>query len=481
MAASVDLDDTIAAVATPLAGGLRGVVRISGRRVLDCLRKCVDGPTARKLAAARDPVATLATLRLRPSMGALECRLLFWPGRRSYTREPSAELHCHGAVPLVSAVLDELVEQGARLARPGEFTLRAFLAGRIDLVQAAAVMTVVDASSHRELDFALGHLAGGLGTPLMAIRTALVYLLAEVEAGLDFVDQDIQFIEPSVLCAALVEIADQLDRAASQLQERMTPGGLPRVVLCGRTNAGKSSLLNALARRHVAVVSDLPGTTRDHVTVELTLTASGSAAAAAGNSVDVEVIDTAGREPDALVGQDQYDASRFGAIDRASRRVAGIQADAAHLVVLCLDASQPLAPDERAMLAERRARQLVVLTKCDLVSAQPALGATADCIQTSARTGEGLDELRARVAEAVQSSWAGSGGAMAAAAGRCRAALADARQSIAQAIDAAQRRRGDELVAEDLRRSVDAIGELTGAVSADEILDNIFSKFCIGK
>ncbi|HND54323.1 MAG TPA: 50S ribosome-binding GTPase, partial [Pirellulaceae bacterium] len=289
-----DPSDTIAAIASAPGGSLRGVVRISGPDCLECVRalfrptraKSVDAasPSASFATLKRDSATTRDTLRsddepsaagparviaglvaLPAPWGELPVELYWWPGVRSYTRQPTAEFHTLGSPPLVGALLAAACRSGARLAEPGEFTLRAFLAGRLDLTQAEAVLGVIDARGRTELDVALRQLAGGLAQPLQRARSELLDLLARLEAGLDFVEEDIEFVTAAELDEACQAIERLLSDVAARMRTRETAGGELRVALRGWPNVGKSSLLNALAGRTAALVSGVPGTTRDYV------------------------------------------------------------------------------------------------------------------------------------------------------------------------------------------------------------------------
>jgi tRNA modification GTPase len=283
---TLDLDDTIVAIASAPGGALRGIVRLSGPDSAACVATVfrasdetgsgVFGGRSSSIMEDRsppktpDPFSVNGELTLPRSLGPIPARLYLWPDRRSYTRQPAAELHMAGSPPLLEAVVESLCQAGARLARPGEFTLRAFLAGRLDLTQAEAVLGVIDARGQAQLDTALAQLAGGLAGPLAALRERLLDLLAHLEAGLDFAEEDIEFITPVQLDAQLAAAANEVQQLAQRMHSRRDTTELPRVVLVGAPNAGKSSLFNALAGSDAAIVSDVAGTTRDYVTCRLT-------------------------------------------------------------------------------------------------------------------------------------------------------------------------------------------------------------------
>jgi tRNA modification GTPase len=385
-----------------------------------------------------------------PNLGPVPARAYLWPTSRSYTRQPSAELHLPASPPILEAALAAVCAAGARLARPGEFTLRAFLAGRLDLTQAEAVLGVIEAGSRQELAAALSQLAGGLARPLVQLRETLLDLLAHLEAGLDFVDEDIEFITPAELTAQLDSALAQVETIARRLAGRGEAGELPKVVLAGPPNAGKSSLLNALAGAPAAIVSPLAGTTRDFVARRVRL-----------GDRECLLIDTAGLAEDAPDGELSHLAA-----EAASEQLRG-----ADLVLLCREALKPETPScSEAFQPEA----LLVWTKCDLLS--PGDSPPRGGLPTSSRTGQGLADLRSAI-------WArlATGTAVASTAARCRESLRLAAAALARASAAARSGGGQELVAAEVRLALEELGQVVGAVYTEDLLDRVFSRFCIGK
>jgi tRNA modification GTPase len=447
-----DTEDTIAAIASATEGAHRGIIRISGPTCLDVVGRIfesAEGETAR-VYQVRLPSLIQGQIKLPSLEASLPVTLYFWPGSRSYTRQPTAELHTLGSPPLLEAVLAEVCRQGARLARPGEFTLRAFLAGRLDLTQAEAVLGVIDAGSEQELKTALSQLAGGIAGPLFAVRSRLLDLLAHLEAGLDFVDEDIEFISRKELLGELLAAAEQVENVAGQMHSRGDANRVPRVVLFGLPNTGKSSLLNALAGEEAALVSSEAGTTRDFVSRRVCF-----------EGVELELIDTAG-----------LDDSAKNAIVLGAQSAARTQSENCELRLWCEEASVVSAIEiscETPSTPEMR-----ILTKCDLHVAPHPL----DFLLTSSRTGEGIAELRRRIAAAIASQ---PGDAVASTAARCRESLTLAAAALRRAVAAAEEQAGEEFVAAEIRAALDDLGQVLGAVYTDDILDRIFSRFCIGK
>jgi len=466
------LDDTIAAIASPPGGAARGILRLSGPEVRSCVERVFHAESPADLGALRAATATNGSLRLPGLASPLPCDLYLWPTARSYTGQPVAEIHTLGSRPLLEAALKALCAAGARLAEPGEFTLRAFLAGRMDLTRAEAVLGVIDAADPRELQVALGQLAGGLSAPLGQLRSRLLDLLAHLEAGLDFVDEDIAFLAPGELHAQLTAALQQVEQLLECMTCRHQTADLPRVAIMGWPNTGKSSLLNALAGRTAALVSQHPGTTRDYLTAEIDL-----------GGLKCLLVDTAGIDPEWR--------DRPAGVERAAQIAGAEQTGRAELQLLCLDSSRPLnaweqeqvgrvsdSPYEPALQGEPSAPRLLVLTKADLPR-RTHLDRPA--IETSSLTGQGLDRLRQRIADDLLAARFSTSAVVAGTAGRCHDSLRLAADSLRRACGLVVAQAGEELVAAELRLALDELGRVVGAVYTEDVLDRIFSRFCVGK
>jgi tRNA modification GTPase len=474
---SYDAHDTIAAIASARGGAERGIVRVSGSRVLATIEKCFEPADAQPIHGLCR--ATAVPGHVRAALHQAEprwvpCDLLLWPDDRSYTREPVAELHTIGSPPLVEAVLAAVCGAGARLAERGEFTLRAFLAGRLDLTQAEAVLGVIDAHGQGELNAALAQLAGGLARPLNHLRDELVQLLAELEAGLDFVEDDIRFISPEQLVERLQSATGVLQDTIAQMTSRHAASCADQVVLFGPPNVGKSSLFNALvAARGVshapaaqAIVSDRHGTTRDYLAALLDL-----------DGLGCELVDTAGQYP----GETES-LERTEPIHRAAQTMTTERRAAAAIRVLCLEMASPLI--EAA--SEKHAADVVVFTKADLLARSAPLPhdlpTDHPAVATSSVTGQGLDALCATLRTLLASeATAERSRVVAATADRCRDSLRLAKDALGRAAEIVAARGGEEVVAVELRHALDEIGRVVGAVYTDDLLDRIFKTFCIGK
>jgi tRNA modification GTPase len=451
---SLAIDDTIVALASAAGGSVEGIIRLSGPTVVDVLQRVWKNPIV-----ARSATVLTGSLHVKSeyhSDVSLPSMVYLWPTSRSYTRQPLAEIYLPGSPPVRT-----LCQSGARLARPGEFTLRAFLAGRLDLTQAEAVLGVIEARDAAELHTALTQLAGGLSHQLAALRNQLLDLLAHLEAGLDFVDEDIEFITRADLQAQVAAAAKTVQAIADQLQSRgETSATAPRVVLLGEPNAGKSSLLNALAGSAAAIVSPIAGTTRDYLVRNVTF-----------GQQNLQLIDTAGIE--AVAASD--------AIATAAQDLAHDQHATADLQLLCVDASQPLSTWSREQLAVASVTpRLIVLTKCDQPTDSKSLSLPSPALRTSALTGDGIAELRSVILAALQQQ-AGETRAVTSTAIRCSASLQAAATALQTAADLSANHASEEWIAAELRLALDELGLVVGAIYTDDILDRVFSRFCIGK
>ena len=436
--------DTVAACATPPGVSALALIRLSGPKA---------SAIATNLAGEPIPPRQPLPRRLRLESQVLdEAVLTFWPGPRSYTGEDLVEISCHGNPLVVETVLQALQKRGARMARPGEFTERAFLHGRIDLTQAEAVLDVLHAGSERALLAAQRSLAGQLKDRLMEIRSGLLDMLARIEAYIDFPEEDIQ---PEVGDGFRKEVSRLLQLisgllATAPLGQRLRSGY--RLVLMGPPNVGKSSLLNALLGSDRAIVSPVPGTTRD--TVEESIVLAG---------FPVRLIDTAGLRP-------STDPIEQEGIQRT--RTAAEQAD---LVIALIDRTQPKDPCESEWTRFNE-KLLRVLTKSDLPASFSGEGQPV-----SAKTGEGLEQLRQTVARRLAGDFFAPGAEEIAVNARHAEALQKATEGLATASSSLATRAAPELVASDLRLALQALESVLGVGTSEDVLDRLFAQFCIGK
>ena len=484
--ALADFEQAIVAIASSSEPSLRGVVRLSGLNVADILDRMafysLDSRDPIQWARSDDPSSARPyrinlELDLSHPIGRVPVSVLYWPTTRSYTGQPSAEVHLIGSQPLLSGVVDNAVAAGARAARPGEFTLRAFLGGRLDLTQAEAVLGVIEAEGRGALNQALEQLAGNLSRPLEALRHDVLNLLADVEAGLDFVDEDIEFISDSQLIDRLQNIASQIQIAWDTMRQRGGGQIQPLIALRGEPNAGKSLLMNSLAEANAAIVADVPGTTRDVV----------YSLAKLGDR-EVRLADTAGIEPGRCD------------IERRSQEQARAESDRACMRLWCVDSSRPdflQAITNLRQLARLEEKPSVidvwVATKMDqcpvetgeLERALAASGlaelSSLTLIACSALTGEGISALKERLQELLDSLDREEVGSVLGTAARCNQTFSRAQEAVENAIGLTRHQDGHEFVASEIRVLSEALGEVTGAVYTDDLLDRVFSRFCIGK
>jgi tRNA modification GTPase len=477
-------DDLIVAGATPRGPGGRAIVRLAGDGLDAVLGRLFDMPAAGPLPSGGPPrvVATRLAGDLGRDWGGVPVEILHWPGPGGPIGGPLAEVQLPCSSPLVDAVTAEACRQGARLARGGEFTLRAFLSGRLDLLQAEAVLAVIDARSPEDLAAALDRLAGGAGGHLRRLRDDLLDVLADIEAAIDFADETTPDAVPTADPATWRGLDQRIARAAAAIAAsaaalaRRDAGGteLPRVVLTGPPNIGKSSLFNALVGREAALVADEAGTTRDWLEARLELPGAGGAAVTC-MLVDVAGVDGGGVWHAATAGTDPAAA----ALETARRAAA-----TADVLVVCRDASDDDAP------ADDGRSRILVRTRCDRTAgarerpcragSTPARDAVA--IATSSRTGLGLDTVSAAIATAVAALPArGSPATVRLAAGLDAASRALAPARAASAAAAAGAVVDEALLAAHVRAAAEALGEVTGVELGPDLIERIFSRHCVGK
>ncbi|TWT56984.1 tRNA modification GTPase MnmE [Thalassoglobus neptunius] len=449
-------DGTIAAIASAPGRSQRGIIRVSGENTLDVIEQL----TRQNGFHPRNPQRYSRNVLLGDSELQLPVDVYLWPTNRSFTGEPLAEIHCVGSPPLLNEILEQVFALNVKPAQPGAFTLRAFLSGRIDLLQAEAVLGVIDAGNSNQLERALQQLAGGISTKIAELREELLIHLADLEAGLDFVEEDIEFVEREVFLNRIDHSIAFLNQLLTQSLDRMESVGLPRVVLAGLPNAGKSALFNALLKSERALVSKVAGTTRDYLSCELT-----------SGRTSFTLIDTAGWE----IGRN--------AIEQQAGSQRADQYRRANLVVWCeaVDLADQELETNSELLEEVNQSGVAVLrvkTKADLLPGDAVL-AEAELV-VSASKSLYLNELLQRISQQLSTS-SDEVELLASTSARCRESLSRAVESLERTREMMASGAGDELISMELRESLDHLGRIVGVVYTDDILDRVFSRFCIGK
>ncbi len=449
--------ETIAAISTPPGRGGIGIVRLSGPEA---------APIAAQLVRLRQPLehgrARLADVLDSAADDASridEALVTLLAGPNSYTAEDLVEIAAHGSPVVLELLLRRALDLGARLAEPGEFTQRAFLAGRIDLTQAEAVRDLIEAQTLTQARQAASQMGGALSRRVAPVKQALVELIALLEAGIDFAEDDVDVTPAAEIARRIGELTPPLTALeASFARGRIVHDGLTLAIV-GRPNAGKSSLFNRLVERERAIVTATPGTTRDLVTERISL-----------DGIPLELVDTAG------LREGLEEAERLG-ICRSREALA----DAA-LVLVVLDATQPLNDEEHRLLAAVEGRPaLAAVNKSDL--ANPDLPAPefagVPALRTSALTGEGIPALRERILALATGGAASEPGMLTSL--RHRQAIENALAALSDAAEANASAIPHEMILLDLYRALGALDSLTGQTTSDDILNLIFSTFCIGK
>jgi len=459
------LDDTIAAIATPLGEGGLAVVRVSGAQALAIADKSFQPVGKNSLKPSAAPTHTIQFGKIvRDEKVIDEVLLAVLRAPRTFTREDTVEISCHGGLLPAKLVLDTLLAHGARLAEPGEFTKRAFLNGRIDLAQAEAVADVIHSRTELALAAANEQLAGKLSQRINQLRDDLMLTLAHAEAHIDFPDEDISPDTKEKLLQRLengIVFMDELLRTANEGQ--ILRRGI-RAAIIGRPNAGKSSLLNQLLGHDRAIVSHIPGTTRD--TIEETANIRG---------LPVVFIDTAGL-------RESHDEIEREGIRRSRESLAQ-----AELILHVLDASEPLTGADENYFAEFAGKKrILVRNKTDLpvkleLPQEPVTHHSSLVTDVSCLSGQGIEALKDAIKNLVWSGGIEAGMLQVMINSRHQDALNRARATARMAADALAADATLELVAMDLRIAANAVGEIVGKTTTEDLLDSIFSAFCIGK
>lgn len=457
-----DTTDTIAAIATPLGESGIGVIRISGSKAYDVGDAIFKSKSSLPLAQRRDRSIQYGLIVDDDGKAVDEVILLIMKGPRSYTAEDVLEIQCHGGRQSLSEILGLVLRHGARLANPGEFTQRAFVNGRLDLAQAEAVMDVIQAKSAQGLTSAVSQLEGRLSRVVGDMRLHLTDFITRLEVTVDYPEEDLEDIEVPDIAGAIRDMERRLDDMLAESKSgRMMRDGV-MAAIAGTPNAGKSSLLNRFLETERAIVTDVPGTTRDVIEEWITI-----------QGVPICLVDTAGIR------------STDDTVEQIGVRRAKEYMDRADIILVVVDQSRPLQEEDRQILETARGRQaLIVLNKEDL---QPAF-ATEELqsyglplLSISASTGAGMGELKdAMLSLALQQGLTAAQSALLANT-RHIELVRQSREALQRALDTIEAGMPVDCAIVDIREAWELLGSITGDTVHDDIIEEIFSRFCLGK
>ncbi len=460
-------DDTIVAISTPLGEGGIGIVRISGKDAIQIADEIFSSPkdiSLRDTESYRIRYGHIYDHSTKRKIDEVLVTVMRAP--HSYTRQDIVEINCHGGMIALSNTLDLVLQKGARLAEPGEFTKRAFLNGRIDLSQAEAVLDLIRSKTDESMRIAMAQLQGGLSEKITYLRDKLADICAHIEAYIDFPEDEIEPASKQQLLASMEEITTELLALMKTYDEgKFFREGLLTAIV-GRPNVGKSSLLNALLRKDRAIVTDFPGTTRDVIEEYLNI-----------NGLPLRIMDTAGIR----------DVENIAEKEGVKRSLKSIEN--ADLVIAIFDWSESLKDEDFEVIEKIKNKNvIIVLNKNDLPRAfqQESLQAyfpyfSKQILTISATKGDGLDELKKQIVNSCLKDWKEEREGVVVANIRHKSAIENARQALEKASYALTKEQPIEILALELRDALDRLGEIVGAVTTDDILNKIFSEFCIGK
>ena len=455
--------DTIAAVATSIGESGIAIIRVSGLSSLKLVSTIFKGKNHRNLKDIKSYTMRYGHVIDRKNNEIIdEVIISYMKGPKSFTSEDTVEINCHGGVIATNRVLEEVIRAGARLAEPGEFTKRAFLNGRIDLSQAEAVIDIIRAKTELSMKSALAQSEGRISREIKGLRHKLLGVIAHIEATVDFPEEDLEETTSNITASQLRSVLKEIEKLLSSANEgKILREGLDTVII-GKPNVGKSSLLNALLMEARAIVTDVPGTTRDAIEEFMNI-----------DGIPVKIIDTAGiRETEDIV-------EKIG-VEKSKEKI-----NEADLIILMLDVSRALDNEDLNIMHYIKDRKYVVLlNKSDLPSSfnvEDLSGLNSQfIIEVSAKTGEGLDKLKSSIKQLFFKGEVNSKDVMITNA-RHKQALIRAREGCSAALEALKNTSAIDLASIDARNAWMSLGEITGETLEEDIIDKIFSEFCIGK
>lgn len=456
-------EDTIAAIATPLGEGGIAIIRVSGPQAVAVVDRVYRGK--RSLQEVESHTIHYGHI-VDPSSGERldEVMVSVMRAPRTYTREDVVEVNCHGGLMVVRKVLETILKHGARLAEPGEFTKRAFLNGRLDLSQAEAVMDLIRSKTDRAMKMALRQVEGSLSREIRALRQVLIETLAHIEVTIDYPEHDVEEVTRELLREKGEQVLAEIDGLLRSAKEgKILREGLKTAII-GLPNVGKSSLLNALARENKAIVTDIPGTTRDVIEEYVNI-----------RGIPLQLIDTAG------IRETEDEVERIG-VER-SRQIL----QEADLILLVLNRAEPLRKEERTLLETvKEMNTILVVNKGDLAPVLDVEGlrreyAHLPLVEISVKEGRGLDRLEEEIAQFVFGGKVEGEDLTYVGNSRHIALLNEAKEALEEALAANESGLPVDIVQIDLRRAWEKLGEILGEEVSEALIDQLFSQFCLGK
>lgn len=461
------VDDTIAAISTPLGEGGIGIIRLSGKDAIPIADKIFCSIKNKSLKDSSSYKLFYGHI-IEPATGQIidEVIVTVMKAPYSYTREDIVEINCHGGMIPLKKTLEIVLKEGARISDPGEFTKRAFLNGRIDLSQAEAVLDLIRAKTDESRKIAIEQMQGALSTRIKSLQDKLIEICTHVEAFIDFPEDDIEITSKKELFDSIKAVYDKLHELLKTYDEaRFLRDGLSTAIV-GKPNVGKSSLLNALLQKDRAIVTDIPGTTRDVIEEYLNI-----------KGLPLRIMDTAGI-------RDVEDIAEKEGVKRSLRSI-----ENADLIIAIFDLSEPLSDEDIEVLEKiKNKNSIIVLNKCDLpaVIDQKSISSIIPntisfVLRISAIRGDGLEELKEKIVESCLKDWKEAREGVVISNLRHKVAIENACESLNRAMNALTKEQPLEILALELRDALDKLGEIIGAVTTEDILNKIFSDFCIGK
>lgn len=459
-------EDTIAAIATPPGTGGVGIIRVSGQKSFDIVNSIYKDSQTDLLVNRQNRTIQYGKIFNPHENDQVldEVLLLLMKGPHSFTAEDVVEIQCHGGIVVVREILKLLLRQGARLAEPGEFTKRAFLNGRIDLTQAEAIIDIIEAKSEKSLSVAVNQLDGTLAKLIRNLRESLLTLVAQLEVTIDYPEEDIEELTLEETGKKLIPIYEQMNQLlATANRGRLLRDGILTAIV-GSPNAGKSSLMNALLRENRAIVTDIPGTTRDSIEESITI-----------EGIPVRLVDTAGI-------RDTEDVVEKLGVDRAKEYL-----ETAQIIVCVVDASKPLTEEEREILVEASSDHTIVfLNKSDkgatiTIADIAQLGEFSMIAPISAAQGEGMDILAQVVKDLVFGGTVSQSNEALLSNVRHITLMEEAKAQLEQALANIEMGMAVDFVVTDIRSAWERLGDINGDSLRESLVDELFSRFCLGK